>query len=106
MSESVSGPFTSYNQDRPPLTLTGNFFEESALLAATGVTRRRPIRSAAGAAAAVGTAAPAGVYPAPEDRAANSAQPSTFQRVIEHTEQQVGLRSTPTLVWAMQCPAS
>lgn len=110
MTEQVGTPFTSYNQESSPRVLTGNFFEERALLATTGISRRRlvppsshPAPSAAGSSGAGDTTAHGfalpSIFPLPEERAANKAQPPTFRRVIEHTEQQVRSRSACASQW-------
>ncbi|GBF89827.1 hypothetical protein Rsub_02531 [Raphidocelis subcapitata] len=67
----------NYNGTGRPKVLEGNYVEERALLAETGIARRR---RAPGAAAA----ADESIYPRPEERAANAAQPETFPRVIPH----------------------
>jgi len=99
MSEHVGTPFTAYNNAGAPEVLTGNYFEERALLAATGVARLRPVAGAAAAAdgalsgsdqrAVPDTDASARMSVFPEPGDSKVAAVPTFRRVIEHAEQQV-----------------
>ncbi|KAI8464327.1 MAG: hypothetical protein J3K34DRAFT_492148 [Monoraphidium minutum] len=118
MSEHVASPFTGYNLEGPPKVLTGNFFEERALLAATGAARRRPAADAAvaGDASSCGTdSSPRGalhgssggggsIFPSPADKAANAAQPATFRRVVEHSEREQDPKAWQSATHAAHAP--